>query len=63
MTCLSRAASSLESDNYYRSDDYIALLLVPTFFKILLYIPLFRRYFTRVIAPRGIYEYIIARTK
>ena len=29
MTCLSRAASSLESDTHYRSDDHLALRLVP----------------------------------
>jgi methyltransferase (TIGR00027 family) len=62
-TCLSRAASSLESDSHYRSDDYIALLLVPTFFKLILHIPLVRRFFTQVLSPKGIYEYTIARTK
>jgi methyltransferase (TIGR00027 family) len=62
-TCVSRAASSLESDSRYRSDDHIALLLVPTFLKLLLHIPLFRRFYSQVIAPKGIYEYTIARTK
>jgi len=62
-TCISRAASSLESDNHYRSDDHIALLLVPTFLKLLLHIPLVRRFYSQVLAPKGIYEYTIARTK
>jgi methyltransferase (TIGR00027 family) len=62
-TCVSRAASSLESNPYYRSDDYIALLLVPTLLKLLLYIPPFRRFFIQVMAPKGVYEYTIARTK
>ena len=66
-TCVSRAASSLESDNHYRSDDHIALLLVPTFLKLLLklttHIPLIRRFYSQVLAPKGIYEYTIARTK
>jgi len=62
-TCVSRAASSLESNSYYRSDDYIALLLVPNFLKLLLHIPLIRKFFSRFIAPKGIYEYTIARTK
>jgi methyltransferase (TIGR00027 family) len=62
-TCVSRAASSLESDSHYRSNDRIALLLVPTFLKFLLYVPLIRKFFSRVIAPKGIYEYTIARTK
>lgn len=61
--CLSRAASSLESNSHYQGDDHIALLLVPTLLKILLHIPLVRRFFCRVIAPKGIYEYTIARTK
>jgi methyltransferase (TIGR00027 family) len=62
-TCVSRAASSLESDSHYRSDDYVALLLVPTFLKLALHIPLIRRFYSQVIAPKGIYEYTIARTK
>jgi methyltransferase (TIGR00027 family) len=62
-TCVSRAASSLESDSHYRSDDHIALLLVPTFLKLLLHIPLFRRFYSQVITPKGIYEYTIARTR
>jgi methyltransferase (TIGR00027 family) len=62
-TCFSRAASSLESESHYRSDDHIALLLVPTFLRVLLHIPLIRRFCCRVIPPKGIYEYTIARTK
>lgn len=66
-TCLSRAASSLESDSHYRSDDHIALLLVPTFLKLILklaaHVPLIKRFYCRVLAPNGIYEYTIARTK
>jgi methyltransferase (TIGR00027 family) len=62
-TCVSRAASSLESDSHYRSNDHIALLLVPTFLRLLLHIPLVRRFYSQVIAPTGIYEYTIARTK
>jgi len=63
MTCVSRAASALESDSHYHSDDRIALSLIPSFFKFLLYISPFRRFFLRVSAPKGIYEYTIARTK
>jgi methyltransferase (TIGR00027 family) len=61
-TCVSRAASSLESNSHYRSDDHIAPLLVPTFLRVLLHIPLVRRFFSQFIAPKGIYEYTIART-
>jgi methyltransferase (TIGR00027 family) len=41
----------------------MALLLVPTFLKLLLHVPLVRRFYSRVLAPKGIYEYTIARTK
>ncbi len=63
MTCLSRACSVFETNHYYKSDDYIAPLLLPRGLKPFLYISLARRLFTRVAAPRGIYEYVIARTK
>ena len=62
-TCVSRAASALESDSRYRSNDHMALLLVPTFIRLLLHIPLVRWFVGRVISPKGIYEYTIARTK
>jgi methyltransferase (TIGR00027 family) len=62
-TCLSRAASSIEPDSHYRSDDHIALLLVPTVLKLLLHIPLVRKFYTRVLAPEGMYEYVVARTR
>ena len=38
-TSVSRAASSLESDSHYRSDDRIALQLVPAFLRLALHIP------------------------
>ena len=63
MTCLSRAASALEMDVFYKSGDFLAPLLLPDFFRLLFHIPLFRRGFMRSVAPRGIYEYVIARTK
>jgi methyltransferase (TIGR00027 family) len=63
MTCVSRAASSLESNDCYRSDDTIALLHMPTALRVLLHTFFFRKFFTRVMAPKGIYEYTIARTK
>lgn len=62
-TCASRAISSLEFESCYRSDDYIARLLVPTFLKLLMHIPLIRKFYKKVLTPKGIYEYIIARTK
>jgi methyltransferase (TIGR00027 family) len=63
MTCLSRACSALETDSHYKSDDYIAPLLLPSYIKPLLHISLARKLFSRIVAPKGIYEYVIARTK
>ena len=63
MTCVSRACSVLETNPYYKSDDYIAPLLLPSGIKPFLHIALTRRLFTKVAAPKGIYEYVIARTK
>ena len=62
-TCASRAVSFLESESCYRSHDNIALLLVPVFMKLLLHIPLIRKFYREVLTPKGIYEYTIARTK
>ena len=63
MTCMSRASSTLEADSHYKSDDYIAPLLLPRFLRLLLRILPVRKLITRVMAPKGIYEYVIARTK
>jgi methyltransferase (TIGR00027 family) len=63
MTCLSRACSALESNTYYKSGDHIAPLLLPAGLKPLLRLSLARKFFTKVAAPKGIYEYVIARTK
>jgi methyltransferase (TIGR00027 family) len=63
MTCLSRACSAFETDPNYKSDDHIAPLLLPSGLRPFLYFSLARRLFTRVAAPNGIYEYVIARTK
>jgi len=62
-TCLCRAISSLETGSCYRSDDHIARLLLPDFVRFLIRIPFVGKFFSRVIAPKGIYEYVIARTK
>lgn len=62
-TCLTRAISSLEKNRYYRSDDRLALSLLPGFLRMLIHIPHTGRFFLRVFAAKGIYEYVIARTK
>jgi len=63
MTCLSRACSAQETNPYYKSEDYIAPVLLPGSLKPFLHLSLARSLFTKVVAPKGIYEYIIARTK
>jgi methyltransferase (TIGR00027 family) len=63
MTCLSRACSASETNDYYKSDDNIATLLLPNGLKPFIHISLVRRLFTKMVAPNGIYEYVIARTK
>jgi methyltransferase (TIGR00027 family) len=63
MTCLSRACSAFETNHYYKSDDHIAPLILPSGLKPFLHISLARRLFTKIAAPKGIYEYVIARTK
>jgi methyltransferase (TIGR00027 family) len=62
MTCMSRAASSLESKRSYRSNDHIAVKLLPRFLGVLIHFPLFRHFLIRRFAPLGVYEYVIART-
>lgn len=60
-TCMSRAASYLEKNPRYKSDDYIAVKLLPKFIKFLIknnILSLKGR-----ISPKGIYPYVIARTK
>jgi len=63
MTCISRAVSYLETNGHYHSNDHIAVWLLPTYFRAMVHVSLFRLLFRRIFAPTGIYEYIIARTK
>lgn len=57
-TCMSRAASYFEKRLQYRSDDHIATKLVPRYLIPFLKIGMVRRF-----SPKGIYEYVIVRTK
>jgi methyltransferase (TIGR00027 family) len=61
--CLCRAISSLEKDYCYRSDDRVALSLLPNFLRLLIHLPFVGRLLLGVFAAKGIYEYVIARTK
>ncbi len=60
---MSRAASSFEAEGPYQSGDYLAALLVPGLVRGLLRLALLRFLFRRFMARKGMYEYVIARTK
>jgi len=62
-TCMWRAASYKEMRECYKGADNIAYVLVPGFVKLLLRFPRFCQFYHRYLAPKGIYEYVIARTK
>ena len=62
-TCMSRAASYRETRGCYKGTDNIAYALVPGFIKLLLRFPRFCKLYNKYLAPKGIYEYVIARTK
>lgn len=63
MTALSRAASYFEKNKHYKSNDYIATKFIPRLLIPFLRFGLTRSMFTKRVAPKGIYEYVIARTK
>jgi methyltransferase (TIGR00027 family) len=63
LCCFCRAVSSLETDPLYRSDDRVAPALMPDFLRLLIRIPGAGRLFVRAFMAKGIYEYVIARTK
>jgi methyltransferase (TIGR00027 family) len=63
MTCLARASSYIDKRECYSGPDNIAYMLVPSFFKLLLKSKWLFKLFSRRFFPKGIYEYIIARTK
>ena len=50
-------------NNCYRSEDTVAVQLLPNKVKALIRIPWVRTYFSKFVAAKGMYEYIIARTK
>ena len=62
-TCFSRACASREKDASFRGPDNLAEIFLPLGARVILGVPLFRWLFMRKIAPLGIYEYVLARTK
>lgn len=63
MTCVSRASSFYEKSPFYKSNDNIAPLLLPKFIHFLVKSRRMRSLLLKVCTPKGIYEYVIARTK
>jgi len=61
-TCMSRAASYMETREGYKGDDSIAYILVPGFIRLVLRFPRICQLYHKLFAPKGIYEYVIART-
>jgi methyltransferase (TIGR00027 family) len=62
-TCVCRASSFYEKSLYYNSNDYIAPLLLPRFLHPLIKFKRIRSFLLKKLGPKGIYEYVIARTK
>jgi methyltransferase (TIGR00027 family) len=62
-TCFSRACATREKDERFRGPDHMAEVFLPLFAKVILNVPPLRRFFMKRIAPPGIYEYVLARTK
>ena len=62
-TCSSRTSSYCEKSSYYHSEDYIAAQMVPWFVRLLIKNGFIRKSLLSVMAPKGAYEYVIARTK
>ncbi|MFA5558570.1 MAG: SAM-dependent methyltransferase [Methanofastidiosum sp.] len=63
MTCMSRAASYFEKNSLYKSEDFIAPILLPKYMSPIVRFPLTRSFLMNRLAPKGMYEYVIARTK
>ncbi len=62
-TCFSRACATREKDERLRGPDNMAEIFLPAFAVVILNIPFLRKAFMGKIAPSGIYEYVLARTK
>ena len=62
-TCFSRACATREKDERFRGPDYMAEIFLPVFAKGILNVPFLRKFFMKRMAPPGIYEYVLARTR
>jgi methyltransferase (TIGR00027 family) len=62
-TCVSRACANREPDIRFRGPDDMAQIFLPRAASVLIAVPALRNLFVRRLAPPGIYEYVLARTK
>ena len=61
-TCFSRACATREAEPF-RGPDHLAHIFLPAFASLILNVPPLRKMFMRKVAPSGIYEYVMARTR
>lgn len=61
-TCLARALSFTENNEFYKSNDYISVIINNTLVKYLIKIPYIKNKIKSSF-PAGMYEYVISRTK
>ena len=62
-TCFTRACAAKEEDVRFRGSDDMAQIFLPAFAAGILHMPFLRRVFMHKVAPAGIYEYVIVRTR
>jgi methyltransferase (TIGR00027 family) len=62
-TCACRALSWMETNPYFKSEDWVAPRLLPTRIQWLIKFPLLRKVLSRIVTPKGVYAWVIARTK
>lgn len=63
-TCLMRATSYYEKDPYYKSEDFIASMIIPSYLKAMVKYDISRSALKKVLFKvPGIYEYVVSRTK
>ena len=62
-TCACRASSFYEPSLNYVGEDYITPCILPRFMQLFVKFGWVRKLFATKLAPAGIYEYVIARTK
>lgn len=63
INCVIRGISFLEKDKDLKCEDFIAPQMIPDKVKPFLKIGLLKRLFKNSLVPKGMYEYIVARTK